>query len=67
MQGAGWGAGGKRKRAGTRIQAGATLIRAMSGLFAGVEATLADEAGDDAGFDRRDMTTAIPLPNQVSG
>jgi hypothetical protein len=39
----------------------------MGGLFAGVEATLADKAGDDAGFDRRDMAAAITLPNQVSG
>jgi len=49
------------------IPAGTALIQTMGGLFAGIEATLTDKAGDDAGLDRCDMATAIALPNQVIG
>ncbi|MDS4025722.1 MAG: hypothetical protein RKO25_01825 [Candidatus Contendobacter sp.] len=49
------------------IPAGTALIQTMGGLFAGVETTLADEAGDDAGLDRRDMAPAIAPADQMIG
>ncbi|CDH47489.1 hypothetical protein BN874_830042 [Candidatus Contendobacter odensis Run_B_J11] len=43
------------------------LVQAMRRLFTGVKMTLADETGDDARLDRRDMAAGIALPNQVIG
>lgn len=66
-----WNAGGgamhpvRIRRDG--YQRSAQLVQAMGRLFTGVEMTLADETGDNAGLDRRNMAAGIALPNQVSG
>lgn len=49
------------------IPMGTALIQTMGGLFAGIEAALTDEAGDDAGLDRRDMAPAIAPADQMIG
>ena len=43
-----------------------SLVWTISSLFAGVKTTLADKAGNDAGFDRGNVAATIAFSNEMS-